>query len=398
MKRILFVDDDPEILDGLRTMLRRRRNDWEMEFAISGDAAIKELEKQPCDLICSDMRMPGMDGAQLLTIVAQRWPAAVRIVLSGYSELAQIVRLVPVAHQYLCKPCETQRLENTLERCMKVQEMLQRTELRELVGRIQRLPTQPKVFQHLCAAIANMDTTATEISNIVASDPAIAAKVLQVVNSAFFRLPRQIAKIQQAVSYLGFAAIRNLALSAEVFSSSKALGSKGNFDLEAIQVEAVKTAAVMRALTKDTALADDAFVVGLLHDIGLLILLEVCPEKLQAAYDKSQAESIPLHQAENELIGATHAEIGAYLLAIWGLPYSIVDAVAHQNDPEYVPQSEFDLLACLAISLKILDEEKQLKHPPPLNIDAAFLGRVNAPFDWEEAKKRTQAVILAGES
>ncbi|HTE41949.1 MAG TPA: response regulator [Steroidobacteraceae bacterium] len=395
-KRILFVDDDPEILDGLRTMLRRRRNGWEMEFATSGENAVKQLEQSPFDLLCSDMRMPGMDGAQLLTVAAERWPGTVRIVLSGYAELAQTVRLVPIAHQYLAKPCDAKRLETTLERCLKVQEMLKRPDLRALVGRVKRLPAQPKTFQLLCAAMARKDTTATELANIVASDPVITARILQVVNSAFFRLPRQIGKIREAVSYLGFSAIRNLALSAEVFSASERVPAVAGFNLDVIQLEALKTAAVMRALTKDTMLVDDAFVVGLLHDIGLLVLIEVCPDKLQAAQEKAK-QGMPLHLAERECIGASHAEVGAYLLALWGLPYSIVDAVAHQCEPDNVEHAEFDLLAALCISLKMLGDEKQLQHPPLFSIDDNFLKRVSAPFSFADAQQCARNVVLAGE-
>src|SRR3954452_13653416 len=120
MKRILFVDDEQQVLDGLRTMFHRKRNEWQMHFALSGSAAIAELEKQPCDLICCDMRMPAMDGAQVLTQVAERWPETIRIVLSGYSEMAHTIRLVPIAHQYLSKPCDATRIETTIERCWSV--------------------------------------------------------------------------------------------------------------------------------------------------------------------------------------------------------------------------------------------------------------------------------------
>ncbi len=397
MKRILFVDDEPEILDGLRAVLRRRRNEWQMDFVTSGAVAIEAMEKQPYELICSDMRMPDMDGATLLTLVAERWPETVRLVLSGYAELAQTMRLVPIAHQYLSKPCDGKRVETTLDRCLKVRELLNRADLRALIGRVKTLPTSPKTYSSLCAAMARPDATAQEVTKIVASDTVIAARVLQVVNSAFFRLPRQIAKIEQAVSYLGFTAIRNLALSAEVFSASKISKSVSGFNLDVIQSEAIQTAAVMRSLSKGTALADDAFVVGLLHDIGLLILMEVCPEKLQAALDDSIATHIALHDAERKHIGASHAEVGAYLLALWGLPYSIVDAVAFQNQPEHGPHTEFDLLAALVIALKILSDEQQLQHPIPLTIDAAYLVTVHAPFSWDEAQQRTRTVVLAGE-
>ncbi|MBC7982907.1 MAG: HDOD domain-containing protein, partial [Candidatus Obscuribacterales bacterium] len=213
MKLILFVDDEPETLAALRAMLRPRHREWQMEFVESGAAALTELEKQPYDLICSDMRMPSMDGAQLLTTVTERWPGTVRIVLSGYAELTQTLRLVSLAHQYLSKPCDAKQLENTLSRCLNVQDLLNRPALRSLVGQIRQLPALPKTYAKLRDAMSKPNANNTAIAAIVASDTAIAARVLQVVNSAFFRLARQITKIDQAVAYLGFAAVSNLVLS-----------------------------------------------------------------------------------------------------------------------------------------------------------------------------------------
>ena len=114
--RVLFVDDEPDILEGLQNVLRGRRRDWQMEFALSGPAAIAILGEQPFDVIVSDMRMPGMDGAELLQHVKQHYPGMARIVLSGHAERAAIMRAVPVAHQFLCKPCETDALVWVVER------------------------------------------------------------------------------------------------------------------------------------------------------------------------------------------------------------------------------------------------------------------------------------------
>ena len=110
MRRILFVDDDPRILEELRDMLRPQRHDWEMAFAPSGDAALALMQASPFDVIVSDMRMPGMDGAALLARVRQEYPQVVRIVLSSHTELSTALRVVPVAHQFLAKPCDAEML------------------------------------------------------------------------------------------------------------------------------------------------------------------------------------------------------------------------------------------------------------------------------------------------
>jgi len=218
MKRILFVDDEPAVLDGLRARLRCLRSSWEMVFVESGARAIAEIEQRSVDVIVSDMRMPVMDGAQLLASVAERWPETVRIVLSGYSEEEKTARLLSVAHQHLSKPCDVLQLENAINRCFQLHELLREQRLRAIVGRIRQIPAMPRVYSKLRAAMGRDDVSVQEIAQIVCEDPAIAAKVLQVVNSSFFRIARRIARVDQAISYLGFAAIRNIVMSVEVFS------------------------------------------------------------------------------------------------------------------------------------------------------------------------------------
>jgi YesN/AraC family two-component response regulator len=124
VKNIVFVDDERELLDGLRARLYKHRNSWNMQFVESGEAALRIFEKEHVDLIVSDVRMPGMDGGQLLTAVKQTWPEVIRIIVSGYSDPTQAVRLTSLAHQYLAKPCEDRQVENVIERCFNLHALL----------------------------------------------------------------------------------------------------------------------------------------------------------------------------------------------------------------------------------------------------------------------------------
>jgi HD-like signal output (HDOD) protein len=357
------------------------------------------MEKQSYDLICSDMRMPQMDGAQLLTVANERWPQTVRIVLSGYAQMEQTIRLVPVAHQYLSKPCQPDQFGNVLERCLKVQEFLQRPSLRALVGKVKKLPSLPKTYQRLRDALAKPNVATAEIAKIVSADVAISAKVLQVVNSAFFRLAKRITKIEQAVAYLGFSTVRNLVLSAEVFSQwNQAGGAKSGFDAERMQSEALMTAAIARALAKGTSLGDDALVAGLMADIGYLVLCAESPQELARARKMAADENKPLYVAERAVLGASHAEVGAYLLALWGFPYSIVEAVAHHHEPNVVPHSEFDLLSLLAIATALAGRQGADSSTDTFKVDAQFLQSVKAPFTVADAQACVDEIKQAGET
>ncbi|HEY0748973.1 MAG TPA: response regulator [Steroidobacteraceae bacterium] len=399
MKTILFVDDERALLDSLRARLYKHRRDWDMKFVVSGEEAIAALEAQHIDLIVSDVRMPGMDGGQLLEVVKQRWPTAVRIIVSGYSDPVQAVRLTSLAHQYVAKPCEANELENIIERCFALQELLSQEPLRKMVGRIGKLPAMPKTYGRLQTALSQPTVTAAVIADIVNADPAIASKVLQITNSAFFRLSKPMVRIKDAVTYLGFATVRNLVLSAEIFSQWDSSGQLRDIDPERLQNHAQAEANACKALAGGRASRDDAWLVGLLHDIGYWMLIQECPKELAAAIELSQREKLPLFECERRTAGASHAQIGAYLLGLWGLPYSIVEAVALHHTPTSVAAHGYDLLGALSVSHALLPTASASAVDAGCGsdaggVDAAYLASLNAPFDWQEAEKRVRASAI----
>jgi HD-like signal output (HDOD) protein/ActR/RegA family two-component response regulator len=390
LKRILFVDDEPALLDGLRGRLRGMRAAWEMVFVESGARAIAEMEHRPVDVIISDMRMPVMDGAQLLAHVGDRWPETVRIVLSGYSEEEQARRLLPIAHQFLSKPCEPAQIEGVVNRCLRLHQLLRDPALRAVVGRVKTLPALPSTYTRLRNAMAHEDTTVQAIAKIVGEDPAIAAKVLQVVNSAFFRLARRITKIDQAVNYLGLLAIRNLVMSVEVFSRWDKEQTTSAITPELLQARAHRVAAVAHELAKSHGTADDALLAGLFHNIGYWVLMQGCPKELQSSVALAREQKIPLHEAERQILGASHAEVGAYLLGLWGLPHDVVEAVAFQYVPQTVQQKSYDVLAALVTAESVAFADAELVpgviERAEVPIDEHYLRSLGAKLSLDEAK------------
>ena len=395
-KSILFVDDDVPVLNGLRVRLHRLRDEWDMQFVAGGAEAVDFLGRSHCDVVVTDMRMPGMDGAELLSIVRDRWPDTVRIVLSGYAELQQVVRLVPYAHQYYSKPCEAGQLENLIDRCLRLHELLRQPTLRAVVGRVCKLPTVPQVYARLQTLLASDTTSVHVVAELIASDAAITAKVLQLVNSAFFRLARRITNVEQAVNHLGFGAIRNLVISAEIFSRWPSHDTRCELNIDKLQSHVQQVAAVAQSLAAGTPRADDALLAGLLHDIGYWVLANECSDSLLEAVSLAVADRIPLHEAETRVIGASHAQIGAYLLGIWGLPYAVIEAVAHHHTPESIRQSELDPLGAVTLAHALLpaDDTEVFNAPlvPDPKVDATFLSSLNVPFDWTEAEHRVEEI------
>lgn len=348
MTRVLFVDDELQVLEGIEDMLRARRTGWQMEFALGGAEALERLAAAPFDAVVSDMRMPGMSGAELLERVRRGWPAAVRIILSGYADIGSALRAVPVAHEFLSKPCGPDALHEAVERATQLQAALNAEPLRAIVAGASDLPAEPGVFAALTAELSSADASIPQIAALVERDIGVSAKLLQIVNSAFFGRSRRIAGVGEAINLLGLALLRGLVLSVEVFTVFEPrAGSR--FSLARLEGHAGVVGSIACALVDEEERAE-ALVAGLLHDVGRLLLASARPDELDAILDEQAGTGRPLHELEREHLGTTHAEIGASLLALWGLPFSIVSAVAHHHEPERTGAAGIDLAAAVAMA------------------------------------------------
>jgi HD-like signal output (HDOD) protein len=342
MKRILFVDDESKILDGIRRMLHADRKCWDMQFAVGGEAALRACEATSVDVVISDLRLPGMDGTELLSRIRDRFPSTARVVLSGYSEAALATRTLPVAHRFLTKPCNASEIRSTIERVCALQDLLCAPEIRRVVGTIGELPSLSRTYTSLTHAVRNPSTSISQVADIIGQDVAMSAKVLQLVNSAFFGLAQSVSNVQTAVAYLGTETIKNLALASEAFRVFLADWRIPQGVCESIQLHAQRTAAIAGILPVDPSTRDVTVVAALLHDIGTLILASKMPDKFCSALSRARERNCETFEAEEELLGTSHAEIGAYLLGLWGIPNLAVEAMAYHHHPTRIPHSGFD--------------------------------------------------------
>ncbi|MGA9884830.1 MAG: response regulator [Candidatus Acidiferrales bacterium] len=350
MNRILFVDDEPKILEGLQRTLRSQRHEWEVAFASGGEAALTMLSAAPFDVVVSDMRMPGMDGNALLEIVRQQYPSILRIILSGYTEMESSLRAVPVAHQFLLKPCEPETLRAAIDRATSLVAVLNSKMMASLIGSMQELPSLPRTYMELRKALADPETSIDCVVKIVEKDVGISAKILQLVNSAFFGLTRDISDIKMAVSYLGINILQNLVVSVEAFRMFKPKRPIPGFSLEELHAHSQLTARIAAHFPSEKRLPGAVVVAALLHDVGKLVIAERAPDHFARAVSGAREEGIPLYKVEEDLIGISHAEVGAYLLSLWGLPYPVVEAVAHHHHPERVPQHKLDMITVVYLT------------------------------------------------
>jgi HD-like signal output (HDOD) protein len=376
VKRILFVDDDASVLDALRNLLRKRRNEWDMVFAVGGQAALLELGKAAAggaafDVVVTDMRMPGMDGAELLKHVRDRFPGTARIVLSGHAERDAIVRALPVTHQFLNKPCDAAMLRGVVARTCNLQALLQNETTRSVIGKLDRLPSPPATYLRLTEAMADPKVTSKLVAAIVEEDPAMTVKVLQLVNSAYFGLAHAATSVGQAVTYLGLEVLRSLTLSAHVFSTAEGTGIC-RAALDEIQRSSLATATIAKRLLKNRELANDAFTAGIIHDVGRIVIALALPDKHREIGVRARETTRAECSVEQEVLGVTHAEVGAYLLGVWGLPFSIVETTAFHHAPSGAANDAPDVLAAVHLAEAVVHAETAGEP----ELDRAFLERV----------------------
>ena len=275
MKRVLFVDDEPRVLDGLKRMLHPLREEWVMEFARGGREALRRLSESEYDVLVTDLRMPDIDGAMLLSEVITRSPQTVRIVLSGESDMGASLRSFSLAHQYLVKPCDAHTIQATVEKALTLRSILHAPALIRLIGRVKCLPSPPPLYYKLMDAVRSEGVSTSELGSIIAQDLGMTTKVLQLVNSPLFAPSRVIGSPEQAVIYLGVDTVRALAIGESVFSQFGARNNPG-FSPEELREHSFQVATLARKVARERRLAPqflaDIFLGGLMHDIGKLLL------------------------------------------------------------------------------------------------------------------------------
>lgn len=331
MPRILFVDDEPLILNSLRLRFGRRHPDWDCRFAADGPRALEQVAQGAFDVVVTDMRMPGMDGATLLGMIRERHPQTFRVVLSAQMSREVQLRALPVTHRFLHKPCHPDALEQTIVQALELAQMIDDEAIARVVGGLHRLPAAPRLYTAITRMMADQRVGLRQIAGIVEQDPAMAARLLHVANSAFFGVRRKIRTPLEALNWLGVDLTRKLVLSSEL-ASTFGQGLAGQL-VDEVQTHATLTARIASRLVP----AERAGVVStaaLLHEVGRLVIAHGAPSSARRLYSRPT----DFCAAERATLGITHAEVGAHLLNLWGLPLDIVDAVARHHNPGAVPR------------------------------------------------------------
>jgi HD-like signal output (HDOD) protein/CheY-like chemotaxis protein len=372
MIHILFVDDEMRILDGVRRSMHGMRDEWHMRFSGSGAAALVELALDPADVVVTDMRMPGMDGSQLLAEVKRLYPEAVRVILSGQSQPDSTVRALRIAHQYLSKPCDAPTLKSAITRTMTLKSLLSSDQLGAIVGSVDTLPSPPRNYQYLLECLRNPAATIDELAAIIRRDVVMTAKVVRLANSGLFGIREPVRTVERAVAFIGMESISTLVLGQELFDANNPITIPG-FDLERLGRHSFETAAWARAVALHEGLtrgfAETAFLAGMLHDVGRIVF---------ATREAPSAEATAQMQAH-------HAAVGGYLLGLWGFPDSVVGAIVWHHTPSKSGESGLGLCGLLHIAdLLAHERESDVSEASPEALDPGYLEALGLAGSWSD--------------
>lgn len=379
MNSVLFVDDERLVLDGLENMLFDYMDDWEMEFVESGAEALEFLEDNPVDVIVTDMRMPGMDGSELLAKVKERHPRIVRVVLSGHAELDAAMRAISLAHRYLSKPCSPDTLISVLQRVVDLNRLISNDALLETIGDVDQLPARPTIYTQLAQITNSSDFSSKDIISLIEQDVGVATKIIKTANSPIFSRANRVNSVRDAVLRLGALTIRDLVLGLETYRHQGL-----PLDIEHLHCKAQVVASVAKKIAPEDQVSD-AFLAGLVHDIGLVVQAISCPERYANIELIMESQGIPRVEAELKEYGHTHAEMGAYLLGLWGLPTDVVEAVCHHHTPNRPQHNEFCSMSAVYVASTLCSEI--LSERPAAPIDMNYLERIGVSErldDWRQ--------------
>lgn len=375
---ILFVNDDQNVIDSLQLAIEPQLDKWDVFYANSGEEALKVLDTQTVDMVITDMKMPGMDGVELLDAVMVRHPEIIRLLLSDNANPSLAIQSSGVAHQFISQHCTSAAIITIIERAVGLRQLLQDSDLKNTISEMDTLPSLPTLYLDMLNELHSEDPSLRKVGQIVSKDPGMTAKILQLANSAYFSLRRHLSNPVEAVAYLGVDHIQTMALAYHAFSQFKP-HPKIRFSMDRFWEHSYSTAMQAKIIASDeeaqSDIVNDSFTAGLLHDIGKLMFACRLPDQYALAVKEAVATRIPLWEAEYKCFSVTHAEVGAYLLGLWGLPESIVESVAYHHTPALCPNQTFCALTALHAA-DSRNENRCLARIVPPQSDTDYLNRL----------------------
>lgn len=377
--KVLLVDDEPSVLKVIQ-MAMRCTIDCDVRTATSGDQALRIMESDHFDALVADINMPGMDGATLISVVAELYPKTMRLIFTARSPATGDIglRTAGAAHLFYLKPTDISIVANKIKSILKLRDHLPAEGMDQIVAHIRSLPSMPSSFAELDHELRKPNSSMETVGRILETDIAMSAKVLQLVNSSFFGMRERVTRPSQAAVLLGGQVMKSLLLGLHIFTEWNKQAIP-NFSMQELWHHGLNVAsgaqkiALAEGCTREQA--DEFYAAGLFHDIGKIIIADNLPQSCDLIQKMVAERGISILQAEMEVLGASHAEAGAYLMALWGFSDNIVNACAFHHHPSGFTGSGFNTVTAVHVA-NVFDYETALREKAPLEVlDQEYITR-----------------------
>lgn len=392
MAELLFVGRADGALKQLGAALGRAQPDWSVRHVHEAAAALEQLGRRPARVVLAELDDDPHAYESLFTGVTEVCPAAIRFSLVMPKDSAP--PRIPLAHQCLAVREDMSYLRPILEAGLSVAaRAADHVELARLISRLHDVPSPPALYFDIREQLEAPDGNLAQMAGVTARDPSLVARVLKIANSGFYALPRTVSDLTEAIGLIGTDSLLGLVLAAHLYSGLPPPG----MNLELLWQHTMKVSSLARQITQleggSRADQSTSAVAGLLHDIGLMMLLENEPARYQPLWHRSGGDEAELARMERETFGVTHGELGALVLALWTLPEAVVQAVANSHAAAQTGLS----LTCRAVLAAewLLDSSGSLRPDPaetPMALGELGSGQLDG---WLAARDElaTQAAV-----
>ncbi|MDQ8187631.1 HDOD domain-containing protein [Pelagicoccus sp. SDUM812002] len=384
--RILIIDEDLNSLRTYRDTLSPKSKQWSVDYAENVEQGLESAAANKPDIVIVDLSVNDGHGNDILTRFEKSAPEAQLFITASETDKPKLESTLGASFQFLPSPCPAQRLVSEIQRCVAIDNWLGNDRVKEIVAKMGKFPSLPPIYLKVVNALNSKHADTDSISQAIAGDLAISAKVLQTVNSSFYGFDEKISNIADAISILGTECVKNLVLAIQVFNNiGRSADQKSITDELWHHSMSVAVAArrVASYESKNEKAGEEAYTAGLMHDIGKLILLDAVPQEFAEARKLANETSISQAEAETQIIGCNHAEIGAYVLARWGMPTSLTEAVALHHEPINSFGRSFSALAAVHVANAIVHHRQKPGHPSAA-ISEAYLVEIGKSDSWDD--------------
>jgi putative nucleotidyltransferase with HDIG domain len=389
-KNILLVDDDILVLKALKRSLRQFKDQCNVFYAQSAQEALEQLDQAVIDVLITEVRLIIGDSELFLRSFLKQHPGAARIILTGYTAGDAIFKFAGLAHQLLAKPWSDEILIETIQRADLISQLLSDERLKRTLHLIENFPSIPSVYLELTEKLKTSESSMEEIGEIIIRDPSLTIKLLQIVNSPYYGLPMPVTDPQKAVTLLGLDIVKGFVLTSGIFKQYEQHSVVG-LQIDALWQHSLKSANIVRQIAKqehlEKEIGEASFIACLLHDVGKIIIASNFPDEHKEICSRTASDGLPAWHAEQMVLGVSHAEIGAYLLGLWGLPLTIIKAVQEHHRPNVNEHTQIDQTVLVHVANAIEKASVTPPGDPAADLNAEFVARLqlgNSIVKWQQ--------------